>query len=159
MNLLAFFATILLGPLTFAFWSRWVYRHRKTYKWPVGLVDSLGDGLFLPVFNALAFGFGLPYVPERAALVTLGTLIVALVYYRIARSTPTNWSKTEDSHLNAGGWYHFVFLTVQSGIILYTLLTYPDSAVLWFVILAFIATLIYYFVVQLPRRQVVEGVV
>jgi hypothetical protein len=152
MDSAAFLITVLLGSVMFAFWSRWVYRHRETHRWPVGLVDSIGDGLFLPLFNGFAFSAGLVYVPERFAIAAIGAMVITIAYYRIARRTPTNWSKTEDSYLNAGGWYHLVFLAVQSGIIIYALLSHPTFLMLWFTLLGFVLTLIYYFSVQLPRR-------
>lgn len=153
MNLAVFLITIIAGPLVFAVWSRWVYRTRNTYKWPVGLADSLGDVLILPAFNGFAFAAGLSFVPERFAFAALGAFIIAAVYYRIARSTPSNWSKTDESYLNAGGWYHLAFLTIQSGIIIYALISHPGLLVLWLALFAFVLTLVYYFAVQLPKRR------
>jgi hypothetical protein len=152
MNLVAFFLTIIAGPVAFALWSRVVYRNRETYRWPIGFVDSIGDGVVLPAFNGFAFAAGLAFTLERLAFAALGSIFVALVYYRIARSTPPNWSKNDDSRLNAGGWYHLVFLTGQSGLIIYALLTHPTLFVLWLMLFAFALMLIYYFAVQLPRR-------
>jgi hypothetical protein len=152
MDITAFLITIVLGPVMFAFWSRWVYRHRETCKWPLGLVDSVGDGVFLPLFNGFAFAGGLMYVPERFVIAAIGGVAIALVSYRIARRTPTNWSKTEDSHLNAGGWYHLAFLGVQSGIIIYALMSHPTSLLLWTPLAAFAITLLSYFAFELPCR-------
>ena len=153
MDIAAFLVTIIIGPVAFVIWSRVVYRKRNTYKWPVGLADSIGDGLFLPAFNGFAFSLGLAFVFERLTLAILSALVISFFYYRIARRTPANWSKTDDSRLNFGGWYHLIFLTVQSGIIIYALLTHPYSLVLWMSLLAFALTLVYFFAVQLPRRR------
>ncbi|MFT4308525.1 MAG: hypothetical protein ACMXYM_04100 [Candidatus Woesearchaeota archaeon] len=145
-------ATLIIGPLVFFVYSRVLHRNRRTHQWPVGLVDSVGDVGLLPVFNGFAVGLGLAFSEWRLAVALIVATISAAFFYRFSVSSIPNWSKNDDSSMNPGGWYHFVFLYAQVGLAAYALLTHPTSVLLWSTIGLFLFTLFYYWFVQLPKR-------
>ncbi|MFT4309146.1 MAG: hypothetical protein ACMXYL_01520 [Candidatus Woesearchaeota archaeon] len=135
--------TLLLGPFMFAFLSRL----SNKYSYPVGVADSLGDGLFLVLFNAYAFSYGLHNAIINNLLLTA---IIALIsvsfgviicYWRKSISEFNDWSRPNKGVFNAGGYYHSVFLTVQSFIVLYAIIYY-DSIILYLLFAGYVVSFI-----------------
>lgn len=150
---IAFALTIIFGPLVFAVWSRLIDRQKPVRRWPVGAADSFGDAIILPLFNGFAFGMGL-FISVTYGLISLTiAFIIAIVYYRMSSvSQVVDWSTGSRGRYNAGGWYHFTFLFIETGLIAYALLTHPSSWILWVLLGAFLVALAYFVFVQLPKR-------
>lgn len=145
--------TLLVGPSTFVVWSRIVYRKRDTYHWPLGVLDGFGDTVLLPTFNGFAIGLGLEYSLWRLAVSLVAAGAFSIWFYHMSEHTSPNWSKDENSHLNLGGWWHFLFLIAQSWFVGYALLAHPGALVLWIALTVFMAAGAYYLWVQVPKRN------
>lgn len=150
---IAFVATLAVGPLVFAFFSRVLYRRRDTYQWPLGLLDGFGDTPLLPTFNGFAIGSGLAFSVWRLLVSFVAAALVSAWFYRASTSSTPNWSKNDESKLNAGGWWHFAFFVAESWFVGYALLEHPGAIALWTLLAAFLATGAYYFWVQLPKQE------
>lgn len=150
----AFALTIIFGPLVFAVWSRLIDRQKTIRRWPVGAADSIGDLLVLPLFNGFAFGMGLSVSVVYGGISLIAAFAIAIIYYRMSSTSQVvDWSTGSRGRYNAGGWYHFTFLFIETGLIAYALLSHPGSWVLWALFGAFLVSLVYFVFVQLPKRN------
>jgi hypothetical protein len=142
-ELLAVIATLLLGPAVFYLLSHHRYKRLKP-KFPVGVIDTYGDIIVLPISNAIIMHYGilggLGSNLQRLfiAFVIAYILTRVFVIYRKDFAKHDDWSRPERGTFNFGGWYHAAFLFAQAFIVLFAVLHSPGILVLWFPIAAFV---------------------
>jgi hypothetical protein len=140
---IAGFLTLFLGPFMFAFLSK--YSHK--YRYPVGFADSIGDGIFLTLFNAYTFSFGMLNYMTYNTAITITSLSASIIFgaiimvWRKNYSNFNDWSRPVKGTFNFGGYYHSIFLTVQSFIILFSLIMF-NSIMLYILFSCYVITFI-----------------
>ena len=123
MNWTAALITVIVGPLTFFIWSHFFIKDKNLTKFPTGFNDGIGDTIFLPWFNGVAFS-ALVWNPLVAAIgIVIGVLVTRTYVDYQKKETYLDWSKPKPGTLNAGGWYHAFFMFAQVSIGAYALLT------------------------------------
>jgi hypothetical protein len=136
--------TLFLGPFMFAYLSA---RYSEKHRYPVGLADSIGDGLFLVLFNAYAFGYGMISYIELMPLLAWSLAFVSILFglgmmiWRRDFSDFNDWSRPKKGYFNPGGYYHSAFLTVQSFIVIFSLAVF-HSMMLYLLFLCYAITFI-----------------
>lgn len=139
--IIALILTVIIGPLTFYILSHTIYKKSKD-KFPTGINALYGDIIFLPLFNAILFYN--PIVFENlkltisifiAILITITYLIIDLKY-----SNYIDWSKKTNSKLNFGGYYHTLFMLLQSIIIVYGISINLNNIYLYLALFGYIVT-------------------
>lgn len=129
-NWLAVSFTLLFGPVIFYIWS--LFSPPGLKKFPTQINDGLGDTIFLPLFNGVAFflpfHFNVYFAISYLLIAFFSTIL--FVHYQ-KKSSYLDWSKPSPGRINAGGWYHAFFMFIQLFIVLYFLSIFPSEILLW----------------------------
>jgi hypothetical protein len=141
--LLAYLITLIVGPVAFVVWAHVIYKTDSLRKFPVGILDGIGDTILLPGFNALAVYYGVLQQPfsmyHLLISLVLGLLVLLIFIFEVRKEMQdSDWSLPRNGEFNAGGWYHAVFMFFDSTFIFYTLQLFPQKILLWTVLLSFI---------------------
>lgn len=129
--------TLLVGPVTFYLLSYDTALRNTTHKrYPTGIIDSFGDIIFLPLFNALAVYFGVLNIPfgvlQGILALLVGTVITAFfVVWRKNIARYNDWTRPEKGMFNKAGWYHAGYMFVQATFLSYALLMMYETWWLW----------------------------
>ena len=113
-------------------------------KYPVGIIDGLGDWMFLPAFNAIAVRLGILDVLSSNAVkigIAFGVAYVLTCVFMIWRrdiEKKNDWTRPKLHVFNGAGYYHLVFMFVESAFIILSLSHLWMHALLWAPIVAFL---------------------
>lgn len=137
--------TFLLGPFLFFFWSR---RQKPGLKrFPVGIVDGVGDVVLLPAFNAIAVASIVFVIDLRLLVAFVTAYILAKVFllWRKNMAKHDDWTRPKRGSFNVAGWYHWFFLWFQTAFILWSLILSPKNLSLWSIVLLFLLLVFFRF--------------
>lgn len=158
--LIAFFITLIIGPLMFLIISRVYYKKEKFTKYPVDAVDFIGDCIFLPFFNSILVYYSiLGFINENSGYLWFCIVFAVLVSFAwgFARkniNTNDDWSRPKLGVFNFGGLYHFIFFILQSFLIFVGILYLSDKILVWFAVGGYLFTVIYHYLIERPRTIV-----
>ena len=144
---LAIIITWLVGPVVVYTITR-LYRTDKMF--PASLTGAVGDTIFLPTFNGSAVYYGLLGHLTQSSFELWSSVIAMFVFstlyliYRKNIKTRNDWMRTTKGHFNFAGWYHFVYVIVQSFIVFISLLYFYNALWLWVTFLGYMATTEYF---------------
>jgi len=152
-ELIAVIITLIFGPVVFWIWSHIIYKNSSLKKFPIGYHDSIGDIILLPLFNAISVHLGIlkqEFMIGKLILSLIGGLLLLLFFiiHRRNNSGLTDWSIPQSGMFNAGGWYHALFMVLQSVFILYSLLSLSYSILLWAPLFGFIIVIAIQWIVE-----------
>lgn len=135
--ILAIILTLLFGPLLFFLWSRAQKNNLK--KFPVGIVDGVGDIFLLPLFNAVSVTTVIFVIDIRLLIAVVLAYVASRVFliWRKNLAKSDDWTRPKRGTFNLAGWYHLFFLFVQMTFVLWSLLLSPYSLFLWSIIFLF----------------------
>jgi len=164
ISILTFIATVILGPCMFYILSRiltwpgnYLKKNTKTKNnvktYPTGITDSIGDLIFLPLFNAILISIWIndkQPINQISIIKFITTLIFAFIitflyYYFDLKQDYIDWSKPEKNKYNAGGYYHLSFMFIQLILVIYGIINYYSNILLWLALIGYATT----FIVQL----------
>lgn len=98
-------------------------------RFPLGLVDGVGDVVFLPAFNGFAtyLGFWAQVERSTAAIGGIVALVITTVmtYMIVYKQEGNEWSRPEKGKSNMGTWYHALFSLGQSWILVTAFIIFP----------------------------------
>ena len=151
--LLTVIITWLVGPIAFYLISKFFYKGIK--KFPSNIVGEVGDFIFLPIFNGLAVNnivSNWKFVSSTDLRVVGLFTVIFTIFYLIYKFKiqVSNWSSFQRNNLNIGFYYHLAFVFAQSFLIIFALINFPYSFLLWLPLLGYIMVFIYY---RLSQRQ------
>ncbi len=106
--LLAFLITFALGLVKFFVWAHIIYKTDTLRKFPVGILDSIGDTILLPGFNAFAVYYGvlqqLFSMYHLLVSLVLGLLVLLIFIFEVRKEMQDrDWSLPRIEEFNAGG--------------------------------------------------------
>lgn len=150
IEIFIFFATILVAPFTFFIWSHLFTKNKKLKKYPTQINDLWGDLIFLPLFNAMLVNSIMKLITKDNPLNPISinqfnynsillygsiiiSIILTIIYLQYQRKTPkyTDWSKPKIGKLNAGGYYHGLYMFIQMTIVFYGIIEFHNNIWLW----------------------------
>ncbi|MBI4439265.1 hypothetical protein HY640_05000 [Candidatus Woesearchaeota archaeon] len=127
--------TLAVGPAAFFIISR--FFSDSSPKYPVGEIDGVGDIIFLPLFNAAVFSYGVSDTLKVNSGKVFFAVAVSVLFtggfllWQKNRLTHNDWTRPVLGKLSFGGWYHGVFMLVQSFIVFTSLLIFYSNALIW----------------------------
>ena len=143
--ILAVAITWLVSPVAYWVLTR-LYRVEKTF--PVNVTGAIGDTVFLPVFNGLVVYLGVLSVLLNSqslfwfAVIGAVTFSMSYLLYRKNLKESNDWMRSEKGRFNFAGWYHFVYVFLQSFIIILSFLYFYASVWLWLMLVGYVATVL-----------------
>lgn len=141
--------TLIFGPVAF-----WVLTRLSgsSHTFPTSLTGLLGDFVLLPAFNGVAVHYGLLTIYQgKMSLLIIAVLLSAsfsLTYLQYRRKTTDGaaWMFDENKDFNFAGWYHFLFVVIQSFIVFLTVLHLYKQPLIWLILLGYLLTTRFVFV-------------
>jgi len=147
----AFIITLVLGPGMFYFLCKTLYKKSKLRKYPLYLVDGIGDTVFIPLFNAFVAGYGLRFVNPVFSLTLAIVITLGWMTYRLFIEKTVDWSMPKHAKFNFGGWYHIVWFLAESFIIISALLEHYTNLWIWLPLIAYLITSSYSYIFQVHK--------
>lgn len=145
-ELCAIALTLFFGPVVFYLWAHKAHRGSKLNKYPVGIIDSLGDIVFLPFFNCVLAYLGFVRIEDVGMILIGGGLAflvtAAFVHWRRDIAIHNDWTRPKKGRFNNAGWYHTAFMIMQAFLVFYGLITYYRSILIWIPIAGYVLTVI-----------------
>lgn len=152
LTLASLAATIIIGPLVFYLLSAFYHKHPRELRFPATAKGAIGDIVMLPFFNAraayLLVGSVFTFSSTRI-VVAIGLALAASAGYIVYRAYlypkwygNNTWMDGHSSLFNLLGWYHVWYFVLQSGIILYVLISFPVDTWLWTFLVGYVLTAI-----------------
>jgi len=126
-----------IGPFTFYILSYHTsLKHTKHKKYPTGIVDSIGDIIFIPAVNGAAMYLGLfsisfNWLAGLVAFVVAGLLTSTFIIWRMNVLVFNDWTRPEKGKFNKAGWYHAGYMFIQAAFIFYSLLVLYNNILIW----------------------------
>jgi hypothetical protein len=115
-------------------------------KFPTSITGAVGDTIFLPMFNAVSVYYGvLESISNNLLILSLGFLgmiIFSVIYliYRKDTKKSNDWMRNKKGSFNFAGWYHFVYVILQSFFIFLSLIYLYDKVLIWISLIGYLLT-------------------
>lgn len=138
---IAFIITALLGPGMFYVLSS--HTKGKIKRYPVGLIDGIGDLLFLPFLNGALFYYGFSFEHFVTAVIPAISITLGYYFYRKDAERLDDWTRPKLHQLSAGGYYHLTYFLIQSFMIFTALTLYFDKLLIWLPLWLYLLTVLY----------------
>jgi predicted permease len=140
---LSIIITWLIGPIALFIITR---LHKSEKNFPASITGSIGDTIFLPMFNAVSVYYGVLEKIDNNWLIIffglLGMIIFSGIYF-ICRKDSKNgndWMRNRRGSFNFAGWYHFIYVILQSLFIFLSLICLYDNLLLWIPLIGYLLT-------------------
>lgn len=136
--------TLIVGPVMFTVIG--VFMTSNLPRFPLGVVDGVGDIVFLPVFNAVAVsqnGFPYSFDVWAYSAVVSAVLTSAVTIQTVYYQRRDEWSRPSMGTWNVGTWYHAMFVLVQLTVVIVAVSRLPEDAALWSALTGYLVTAVY----------------
>ena len=140
--ILGFILTFGLGPLVF-----WLLTRTKSTekRFPATMTGALGDTLFLPVFNGFfAYHYSLVkftfFEIPSFSFVLIVIFCIWYIWHKKYQSHKPSWMYTSSGSFSIAGWYHVLFVIIQSSIIVITLTFFYDTLGIYVALFGYVFT-------------------
>ncbi|KKP90748.1 MAG: hypothetical protein UR96_C0039G0010 [candidate division WS6 bacterium GW2011_GWC1_36_11] len=119
---------------------------KSKQKFPASITGAIGDTVFLPIFNAVSVYYGIIENINNNLLILfcglLGMVVFSGIYlvYRKNRKDRDDWMKNKKGDFNFAGWYHFIYVILQSLFIFISLVYFYDKTLIWISLAGYLLT-------------------
>jgi hypothetical protein len=140
---LSIIITWLISPITLLIITR---LHKSEKKFPTSITGAVGDTIFLPMFNAVSGYYGILEKIDNNWLIIffglLGMIIFSVIYliYRKDTKSSNDWMRNRKGSFNFAGWYHFIYVILQSFFVFLSLIYLFDKLLLWIPLIGYLLT-------------------
>ena len=141
--ILIFIATIIIAPLTFYLLSHKYYNYKHLKKFPTQLTDKYGDTIFLPLYNATLAQTIITTQHQVNIIILITSILLAALFtiiystYQI-RSEYVDWSIPKKGTYNVGGYYHMLYMLLQTSAIIYGVINFYSTLLIWLGIIGYL---------------------
>lgn len=152
-EIIAILLTWLFGPLAFLILIYLVNKKKRIKEYNLGINCWVGDTIFLAMFNAVLVRQGFidfgsfPWI----SIILSIALTLGFFFWRKYVAKHDDWSRPEKGVYNIGGWYHTLFMLVQSFLVFYGILNYTQAYLLWIALSGYLLTSMHRYLFQLWR--------